>query len=118
MLGVVQALALWMTPMLWTTMLLGVAILTVTGLDDPYGRMGVKTFISPSVIPLSKGHPEYCEVLQLFFGCVFARVTKRCATWYDFIISWSRRFTSSRNMPRVVFWLVVSFQMLKVTAYK
>ena len=62
MLGVVQALALWMTPMLWTTMLLGVAILTVTGLDDPYGRMGVKTFISPSVIPLSKGRLEYCEV--------------------------------------------------------
>ena len=42
----------------------------------------------------------------------------RCATCHNLIGDQQHRSISSRNMPRVTFWLAVSFQITKFTAYK
>ena len=42
----------------------------------------------------------------------------RCAMCHDPIGDWLRRLIFSRSMPRITFWFVVPFQMLKSAAYK
>ena len=81
-------------------------------------ELGVGLFYNtPSVAPLSwvvQGNVQPDAILWTY---VFM-LGIRCATCHDPIGDWSRLFIFSRSMPRVTFQLVVSFQMLKSTAYK
>ena len=62
MLGVVQVLASWTTHMLLDDHFARYSHSCLLGSNNPHGRMGVKTFISPSVARLSKGHPKHCKI--------------------------------------------------------
>ena len=53
-----------------------------------------------------------------FPGYTYLMSSVICATYHNFIDDQSRRFIFSRGKPRVISWLVVSFQIPRSAVYK
>ena len=88
-------------------------------LDDTHGRIGVYSiFSSPSVAPCLRVVQSTVEFIAILWTCVFMSMVRYCTMCHDLIGDWLCQFNFSRNMPCVILWLVMSFQMPNFTVYK
>ena len=77
----------------------------------------VQFSIHHQLLPCPRVVQSTVQPNAILWMCVLM-LAVRCATCHGLIGDWSRRFIFSRSMPRVIFWLVMSFQMPNSTTYK
>ena len=82
-----------------------VASLLFPSMDDLYGRIRSWFFLDTISCPL-------------VHGLSLGMLATRCAMCHNLIDKLMRLVIFSRSMPRIAFWLVASFQIPKLTAYK